>query len=211
MKDLYEIFGIPRDCDQDLIRRAYQSLACFKHPDKPTGSTKEFQELKEAYTILRDPDKRARYDRGESTDDKTPIEQTATARLGALFQQAIITADDHKDLIDAIRTSVANKSMELQNNIDQINESISKFKHVLDRVEYKGDKNNIFAGQIELSISGMEHQISVFSDEIKIFKVVLVMLNDYECEVKEKEVSFMSSTATASDIIGSRFYSGYRT
>ena len=210
MKDLYEILDVPASTGQEGIKNAYKARARERHPDKPAGSTEAFQELNEAYSILRNPEKRARYDRGESTDDKTPIEKTAAAKLGMLFQQGIVMADDHKNLIDIIRTDVASNNLAMINAIDELNNNIGKFKHVLDRVQYNGDGNDIFTGQIELSISGMNHQIDNLNGEIEVMKVVLVMLNDYECRVEEKEVSFMNSTATSSDIIGSRFYSGYR-
>lgn len=64
-KDYYALLGIPRSADADAVRRAYRTLARKQHPDvdKTPGSTKRFQELQEAYEVLSDPEKRARYDR----------------------------------------------------------------------------------------------------------------------------------------------------
>src|SRR3984885_208347 len=64
-KDYYEVLGVPRDPDQDAIRRAYRRLAREYHPDLNSDSDAEerFKELGEAYEVLSDTEKRQRYDR----------------------------------------------------------------------------------------------------------------------------------------------------
>src|SRR5271154_1930178 len=63
--DYYEVLGVPRDADQDAIRRAYRRLAREYHPDLNSDPDAEerFKELGEANEVLSDPDKRGRYDR----------------------------------------------------------------------------------------------------------------------------------------------------
>ncbi len=64
-KDYYEVLGVSRDADQKEIKKAYRQLAKKYHPDMnkddPKASDK-FKEVSEAYNVLSDPDKRARYD-----------------------------------------------------------------------------------------------------------------------------------------------------
>lgn len=61
MMDYYNILGVPRDADQDTIKKAYRKLAMQHHPDKG-GDPAEFQKISEAYDTLSDTDKRFRYD-----------------------------------------------------------------------------------------------------------------------------------------------------
>lgn len=64
-KDYYEILGVARDADQQEIKRAYRKLAQKHHPDKnPDDPNAEdrFKAINEAYEVLGDPDKRAKYD-----------------------------------------------------------------------------------------------------------------------------------------------------
>lgn len=64
-KDYYEVLGISRDATIDEIKKAYRRLALQYHPDKNPGnreSEEKFKELSEAYAVLSDSEKRARYD-----------------------------------------------------------------------------------------------------------------------------------------------------
>lgn len=64
-KDYYRILGVPRTASQEEIKRQYRELARQHHPDvaKHTpGSEEKFKDINEAYEVLRDPEKRKRYD-----------------------------------------------------------------------------------------------------------------------------------------------------
>ncbi|HVS39807.1 MAG TPA: molecular chaperone DnaJ [Gemmataceae bacterium] len=65
-RDYYEVLEVARDADDDTIKRAYRRLAMQYHPDRNHGDKEaadKFRECAEAFEVLRDPDKRARYDR----------------------------------------------------------------------------------------------------------------------------------------------------
>lgn len=64
-RDYYEILEISKDASADEIKKAYRKKALKFHPDRNPGddeAEKKFKEAAEAYEVLRDPDKRSRYD-----------------------------------------------------------------------------------------------------------------------------------------------------
>lgn len=65
MRDYYEILGVAKTATADEIKSAYKKLAIKYHPDRNPGDKEaesKFKEAAEAYDVLRDPDKRKRYD-----------------------------------------------------------------------------------------------------------------------------------------------------
>jgi len=64
--DYYEVLGVPRNADLDAIKGAYRKAALRYHPDRNPGdkaSEERFKAAAEAYAVLSDAEKRARYDR----------------------------------------------------------------------------------------------------------------------------------------------------
>jgi curved DNA-binding protein len=63
-QDYYSVLGVPRDAATPDIQRAYRKLARKHHPDvdKTEGATQRFAQIAEAYEVLKDPEKRKRYD-----------------------------------------------------------------------------------------------------------------------------------------------------
>src|SRR5256885_12461981 len=66
--DYYALLGVARDAAEAEIKKAYRGLAMKYHPDRVASGEKpaaeeKFKEITEAYEVLRDPEKRAAYDR----------------------------------------------------------------------------------------------------------------------------------------------------
>jgi molecular chaperone DnaJ len=65
-RDYYEVLGVPKDASADDIKKAYRKLAVKYHPDRnpdDKDAEEKFKEAAEAYDVLSDSDKRAKYDR----------------------------------------------------------------------------------------------------------------------------------------------------
>jgi len=92
MKDYYKILDIPRNADDRTIKKAYKKRALTMHPDKVCGANQcpskeeqdrannKFHEVAEAMEVLSDPEKRAKFDRGED-----PINEQNNQQRGHPF------------------------------------------------------------------------------------------------------------------------------
>jgi DnaJ-class molecular chaperone len=75
MTDPYRLLNLPRGADQAAIKQAYRKLAKSLHPDRNPGNAaaeQRFKEISQAYDLLSDPAKRARFDRGEIDAEGRP-------------------------------------------------------------------------------------------------------------------------------------------
>ncbi len=61
-RDYYEVLGVSKDASADEIKKAFRKLAVKYHPDKDGGDEAKFKEAGEAYEVLKDAQKRQRYD-----------------------------------------------------------------------------------------------------------------------------------------------------
>lgn len=71
-KDYYEVLGLKKDATPEEIKKTYRNLALEYHPDRNPSNKKEaekkFKEINEAYQVLSDPEKKARYDQFGSAE-----------------------------------------------------------------------------------------------------------------------------------------------
>jgi curved DNA-binding protein len=96
--DYYEALGVPRDASEQDIRSAYRKLAREYHPDvnKEAGAEDRFKEISEAYEVLRDKDKRERYDRLGS--NWKAGQDVSGARGAGAYEEAFRGGDGFSDV-----------------------------------------------------------------------------------------------------------------
>jgi molecular chaperone DnaJ len=80
-RDYYEVLGVAKDASADEIKKAFRRKAVELHPDKQGGDEAKFKEVNEAYEVLKDAQKRQRYDQfghagvgGNGSADGNPFE-----------------------------------------------------------------------------------------------------------------------------------------
>ena len=107
MRDPYSVLGVKRSAGQDEIKAAWRSLAKAVHPDQnhdDPNATVRFTEAGRAYDLLRDPEKRSRYDRQQREAEMRRMEQMRRqqAERKAKPEAAPRMAEDAEDMIARI-------------------------------------------------------------------------------------------------------------
>lgn len=101
-KDCYEVLGIDRNADDNMVKRAYRKLAKKYHPDMNPGNKQaeqKFKEVTDAYNILSDPEKRRTYDRyGYAAFDGTGAESEFYKNQNDGYREFHFTGGDGDDM-----------------------------------------------------------------------------------------------------------------
>src|SRR5579875_2804168 len=85
-RDYYKVLGVSRDADEKAIKSAYHKLARKYHPDVNKAdpqAEEKFKEINEAYEVLKDPEKRQKYDRWGKDWERYRDAETSGATTGA--------------------------------------------------------------------------------------------------------------------------------
>jgi curved DNA-binding protein len=99
--DYYDILQVSPDCDSKTLESAYHAMAKTHHPDHSgTEETEKFNEVTEAYRILRNSKQRAQYDHLYANHNKKQWFEFRTAtEIGVDEKAAIDDADDHAKIL----------------------------------------------------------------------------------------------------------------
>ena len=200
--ELYDLVGVPSDASQDDIKKAFRRKAREYHPDNGGGDPAKMVELNAAYAILKDPEKRAKYDRdGISTfeAEKTHIPEgyeqlhsafrEVTQNGPSPFMRADFTA---ADLVKKIQDYLRKKSEKNAESLVKAREGIDKLRHYLERMDAPDDSWLVRA--IEADILAMEGTLQSGEMEQRALEGALNLLeghkykHDPEARANEKGV-----------------------
>ncbi|MEQ4899588.1 molecular chaperone DnaJ [Proteus vulgaris] len=122
-RDFYEVLGLSKSADEKEIKRAYKRLAMKYHPDRNQGdkeSESKFKEIKEAYEILSDAQKRAAYDQyGHAAFEQSGFGGQGGGGFGGGADFGDIFGDVFGDIFGGGRRQQrASRGSDLQYNMD---------------------------------------------------------------------------------------------
>lgn len=120
--DYYEILGVSRDAEEREIKKAYKRLAMKFHPDRNPGNAEaeaKFKEIKEAYEVLTDAQKRAAYDHyGHAAFEQGGIDGGGFGGGAGAADFSDIFGDVFGDIFGGGRRQRANRGADLRYNME---------------------------------------------------------------------------------------------
>lgn len=165
--DYYAVLQVDRNCDRKILESAYHHLLKMYHPDHSgTPDSTKFHEVMEAYRVLRNPDRRAEYDRFCAQNSREEWLKSASADgLEIDEADAINDADDHAKILmflykrrraDAQNAGVV--GFYLQDMLDCSDEHFEFHKWYL---KEKGFIIVTEQGTLAITVQGIDHVISM--------------------------------------------------
>jgi curved DNA-binding protein CbpA len=136
MEDPYKILGIDKTATADEVRDAYRRKAKETHPDLAKDDGAAFRKVKEAYDILGDPDRRARYD-ATGTDLKVPSpSQTLQSAWSAILDHGW-----HRDsnLIKETERTIKEAIAKRKEQVKSATKEQARIERILGRIKRKAD------------------------------------------------------------------------
>jgi curved DNA-binding protein CbpA len=171
---LYEALDIDKDATESEIKQAHRKAAQRTHPDREGGDTKQFQRVTAAYHILKDPDRRAKYD---ATGDTDTNPDPVTDRLAQLFN-AIIDADEFDcNVVDKCKSMLASAIQSCNLELNKIDHKILRLSAQADRIRTSG--HNLFENILQSKIVDLQKKADHMNSEIALLNNVKILVDDY--------------------------------
>lgn len=168
--DYYATLGVLPQADPVVITAAYRAIAQRYHPDKSSGDSREAHErmsrINEAYETLRDPVRRAEYDRVQQSQDRGAFEEDDSASQSDAFDSALRAAEEKW----GIACSIYPDLRLLRAGLSKVSTSLA-FAYVTGLLQSKSfDKRHELAAGLEHNFLsryfGTNEQILRFSKEL---------------------------------------------
>lgn len=187
--DPYHQLGVERSASAADIDSAWKRKRRATHPDvnpdNPHAET-QFKLAKEAYEILTDPERRARYDRGESVDHVTPEERGMGLIAGTLVQiikqadEQAALADPRFSVIEALNETLENMKNGARTRKRSTEGVIEALVAQLKRVKFKGGGQNLIADVLASQIDRARAKLITHERDLADCTAAIELMKQYE-------------------------------
>ena len=136
MTDLYDVLGVKPTASQDEIRKAYKSQAGKCHPDKNQDdpeATVKFQALQKAYGVLKDPEKRKRYDETGAEEDVPSLDESANSCIAQIYLELAERSNfEPKDYLLEVTKATQNSLRQCMSDKKQIDLQYDRLQYLIE-------------------------------------------------------------------------------
>jgi hypothetical protein len=185
--DPYAELGVPKNATQAQIRRARKIKAMKLHPDRKGGDPEGMARCNLAHDILIDPQRRAKWDRGEGTAPEDSDEKLAQKVLVDGFNQVWTLSLDSNVPVNIPRTvekGIKQGVDNIQPKINQMEDELDAMRSYLGEVE-TDDPLDLFTAVIQTNIAGCEAQLANAQRDVRVGLLAIEMIKRYRSGIVE--------------------------
>lgn len=195
--DPYKVLELERDAGDLEIKSHYRSKCGQHHPDKG-GTHSKMAEINEAYEILSDPARRARYDRTGDIKAEINFEDIARQRI---LQEFIKAANNNSWQQGNYIQSLRNAFNDGKGQITQKREKLERVRLRMDEMvpKHPDAENNIFAAAVRGQQAKIDTDLDNIAKELKLIDIVIALLEPYADNIPPHQFAssmFYNSTPT---------------
>lgn len=184
MTDHYAALNLSRDASPDEIKRAYRRESARCHPDREGGSVEAQQRVNEAYAVLSDPERRARYDAGEAEAPAGP--SNVELLVIQEFLNVLHGSSPAADLIGATRAKLQHRLEVLQDRLWDVQQERKRLALRATTLKYKGSGESLLHNVMTSHLASIDALLAQSEEEIETLRAALKLLDNWEDEGREK-------------------------
>lgn len=186
----YEVLGVARDSTRGDIRKAYLKLSKLYHPDISEEGDRQFTDIKEAYDILSNAERRLRYDRTGRWDiNKVTIEaiteiihQTMRNVIDARRPDGSSDDPTREDVKTKVILSLKQSQIEIKDQVFDVTRKIERAQRLSERFKSKELTDPVGVSLLEHRIE-LEKEKHKLDDAFELSEAVIEVFKTYEYEV----------------------------
>ena len=188
---LYDDLGVLPDATPEEIIAAYRRQAKSHHPDAG-GDPEEFAKIQHAADVLRDAQKRARYDETGESDDTAAWEQAEAAKaLSSVFAQILQQAQANLPAVNLaldLRSAIEKLIASARNDRRQLREAQEANAEAQRRLRHRGTGKDVLRAMLEHEHDDRETAIRQSERRGRVLETALAMAREYDWIVDLEEL-----------------------
>jgi len=184
----YEVLGVAKEADADTIKKAFRKGIREVHPDhNPDGSQESAAAVNDAWAILGDAERKARFDATGDGAQPLPREAVAKAAMIHLFTQ-VIGAGLTGNILEQTRKRAVSEKQNQHISVLPMKTRIRELEAAIKKMKVKNGGENYLTAAMEQQKQQVEDLLKKAEATIQLMSDVLEQLNQYEYEM-EKSVA----------------------
>jgi len=180
MKTLYEILGVDASANREDIQQAYRKAAQRTHPDREGGSEADFKEVKHAFEVLHDAERRKQYDEtGASGDGQKETPEADAMKIIQSMLEHYIEKALGQDPLKFMRKELARVKAEQQEVLKSLAKKLEKTKKLMSHLVAKNKADTVEL-LMQVTLNKMSQEVLGRSHVVATCDAAVLILDPYD-------------------------------